>query len=150
MKFIWRMIQGGLIGILVGFMLALLFSVWHHASMFMPSSPAFIAHFSSQLMATIVSVGLWALMGIVFRVASLLIFTIDRWSITRQTIVHFLVTYVFFTPLAIAAGWFPLGQFLISYSIEFVLIYIISWLSAMQVARHTVRQLNRLLTDSKR
>ncbi|MTV82259.1 DUF3021 domain-containing protein [Secundilactobacillus folii] len=153
MKFSWRVIQvsliGGLIGILIGFLLALISSVLNQSPVFLPSTPTFVAQYQNNLTATLVSVGLWALMGIVFSATSSIIFAIDRWSITHQTVIHFLITYVLFTPLAVTAGWFPVKYYLISYSIEFLIIYFITWLVSMQIAKATVRKLNRLVSKEK-
>ncbi|MGV1143727.1 DUF3021 family protein [Staphylococcus aureus] len=38
-----------------------------------------------------------------------LIFTDTDWSITKQTVVHFILMMILFVPLAILAGWFHLN-----------------------------------------
>ncbi|GAX03969.1 hypothetical protein IWT140_01603 [Secundilactobacillus pentosiphilus] len=149
MKVIGHMISGAVIGITIGFMMALVFSVLNQTATFMPSTPEFVARFSNNLMATIVSAGLWALMGIVFDVTSYLIFEKSQWSITHQTIVHFIVTYVCFTPLAIIADWFPVQHYFLSYTLEFVIIYVMMWFISMQIAKAKVRRLNQLLHENK-
>ncbi|GAW98158.1 DUF3021 domain-containing protein [Secundilactobacillus mixtipabuli] len=149
MKVIAHVISGAVIGITVGFMIALGFSVLNHTATFMPSTPEFVARFSNNLAATVASTGLWALIGIVFEVASYLVFVRSQWSITHQTIVHFIVTYACFTPLAIIADWFPVQDYLISYTIAFVIIYLIAWFSSMQIAKAKVRRLNQLLNNNQ-
>lgn len=149
MKVIRHMISGAVIGITVGFMMALFFSVLNQTATLMPSTPEFVARFSNNLMATTASAGLWALMGIVFDVTSYLIFERSQWSITHQTIVHFVVIYACFTPLAIIADWFPVWHYFFSYTLEFIMIYIIVWFISMQIAKAKVRRLNQLLNGNK-
>ncbi|MCH5461625.1 DUF3021 domain-containing protein [Lactobacillus sp. LC28-10] len=147
MKIIVRVISGAIVGVTIGFIIALVFSLLNQTTIFMPSTPAFVDRFSNNLMATLASAGLWALIGIVFDVASYLIFERSQWSITRQTVVHFVITYACFTPLAIIADWFPVQNYLISYTIEFVIIYVITWFISMQIAKAKVRRLNQLLSQ---
>lgn len=149
MRIMSRIISGAVIGVTVGFIIALFFSVLNQTATFMPSTPEFVARFSNNLNATVASTGLWALIGIVFDVASYLVFERSQWSITRQTVVHFVITYACFTPLAIIADWFPVQHYLISYTIEFVIIYVITWFISMQIAKAKVRRLNQLLTAKK-
>ncbi|MFC6254053.1 DUF3021 domain-containing protein [Secundilactobacillus hailunensis] len=149
MKIISHTISGAAAGITIGFLLALSFSLLNHTTVFMSSTPDFINQFPNSLIATIASAGLWALMGIVFDVGSYLIFE-TQWSITRQTIVHFIVTFALFTPLALLAGWFPVQSYLIFYFIEFVIIYIIVWFISMQIAKQKVQRLNQLVDKAKK
>ncbi|ANZ60681.1 hypothetical protein AYR62_13850 [Secundilactobacillus paracollinoides] len=147
-----RVIIGVVVGVFIGFMIAMGISLAYRAPIFMPSSTSFVNHFSSSLMATAASIGLWALMGIVFAVGAL-VFEVERWSITRQTVTNFIITYVLFTPLAVLAGWFPISplwSWLLSFTIEFIVIYVIMWVTSMRVARASVRRLNALLNQTKK
>ena len=149
MKIISHALSGAAAGITIGFLLALSFSLLNHTTVFMSSTPDFINQFPNSLIATIASAGLWALMGIVFDVGSYLIFE-TQWNITRQTIVHFIVTFALFTPLALLAGWFPIQSYFMMYLIEFVIIYVIIWAVSMQIAKSKVHQLNQLLNKAKK
>lgn len=148
-KFIKTTLNSGVIGIAVGFMVALFFSVAFNANYLEPSSPMFNNQFHSPLTATVVAAILWMLMGIVFGIASQ-IFTVERWSITRQTLTHFIVVFVLFTPLAIIAGWFPLDVlWLVYYTIIFVVIYLVMWFISMLDARQQIMSANQSLKDSR-
>lgn len=142
-------LSGVSLGICIGFLFALSFSLSYQTSYFMPSTPEFVNHFSSNTLATAASALLWACMGILSSVSPL-VFRIEKWSITRQTIVHFVITFVFFTPLAILAGWFPLNIFwLISYTLIFLVIYVVMWLIFMRRAKREISDLNQLLFKRK-
>ncbi|CAH1856143.1 DUF3021 domain-containing protein [Convivina intestini] len=146
MKYV-RMIRFGVItGVFIGFMSALLFSWLYQSDVFQPSSPKFVAHISDNLTAVTISAVIWALMGIVFSTAQM-IFEVESWSITKQTVLHFITTYTGYTILAILAGWFPLNfWYLLQYSLIFVVVYIIIWSISMYIARRNVRELNQELS----
>ena len=58
-KWLARLISGGIIGIAIGFMMALAFSVGYGADVFMPSSPALVTEFSTNVRAKVASDGVW-------------------------------------------------------------------------------------------
>ncbi|BDR57827.1 DUF3021 domain-containing protein [Xylocopilactobacillus apicola] len=143
-----RIIKSSLAGVAVGFLIALLFSWVNSGGKFLASKPQFNARFSSNLTAVTVSAGIWALMGAIFG-ASYLIFEQEKWSITRQTVIHFLVTIVFFLPLAIFAGWFPFtAGGIISAVVEFVIIYSLIWWWQMERAKKKIKMLNDAISAS--
>ncbi|KRL01106.1 DUF3021 domain-containing protein [Liquorilactobacillus capillatus] len=130
-------------GITIGLLISLVFSYIYRLENYVPSAPYFTEMFKHPLNAIAVSIVLWALMGILFSTTSL-IFTKENWSITRQTVTHFIVTFVGFVPLAILAGWFPLrwGVF-IFFTIIFVIIYVFLWFISMLKAKHDIQKINR-------
>lgn len=76
-------------------------------------------------------------MGLVFGLGYY-IFEIKDWSLTKQTIVNFIVYYCGFTPLAILAGWFPLTWPLFAaFSATFIVIYAIIWLIAYYIDKRS-------------
>lgn len=132
-------------GIATGFLISLFFNLINNSSTYQPSSIDFSKQFSSNMVATLISTLLWALMGFVFSAGSL-IFNCEKWSITKQTIMHFLITLVFFTPLAVLAGWFPFGFLGILMCIGyFVIIYLIAWYIEMKKAKVRVDKINHAI-----
>jgi hypothetical protein len=149
-RLIERILQGIPQGVLIGFSIALVFSFIYRVDHFVPSSPDFVAQFSSNTVATFISALLWAAMGGVFSGASL-IFEKETWSITRQTIWHFIITYLGFTPLAVLAGWFPWNlPWLGGFTLIFIAMYILQWIIYMFVARRQIEQLNHLVKSRKK
>ena len=137
--------NGAGIGIVVGYLMALIFSWVFGSSSFYASRPGVVDSFNNSLTAATVSTGLWALIGLVFGFGGL-IFDQEQWSITKQTVIHLLVTYVTFTPLAILCGWFPLNLGWIGiYTLIFIAVYVAIWSSEFQATKREIRRLNRLL-----
>ncbi|MBW1605006.1 DUF3021 domain-containing protein [Lactobacillus sp. Sy-1] len=143
MKLIKLIFNGCVIGISIGFIIALFFSLVAGSSQFEPSAPVFTSKFTSNVSATMVSLFLWVLMGLIFQFSSL-IFKAERWSITKQSIIHFLITYSSLTALGTIAGWFQFIP-LISYTITFIIIYLVIWIISMKVAKQRVDQINHLI-----
>jgi len=146
-KIIRLVITGGIIGSFIGFNIAVFCSLIFKTTYFVPSSPYFVLGHSS--FAVLVSELLWILIGVVFAAANR-VFTIEKWSITRQTITHFLITYILFTPIAVACGWFPLTfHYLFWFTVEFIAIYIIIWFGCMIKTKYKVNKLNKTLKQNK-
>ncbi|USS89858.1 DUF3021 domain-containing protein [Fructilactobacillus cliffordii] len=146
MRRIWNYtVSGAIGGLFTGFWLAMLFSKLNGLNRLFPSSPAFISHFDSELTATAVAGGMWMAMGIVFSLSSL-IFGVERWSITKKTVLHFIVTYVLFSTLAVVSQWFPFNfAYFANFTIIFIIIYVVMWMIEMRKARQTIAEINQKL-----
>ncbi|MDF7669157.1 DUF3021 domain-containing protein [Lactobacillus sp. ESL0703] len=140
--------SGILSGIAIGFVIALCCNLIDQTNYFMPSNPPFLHRFSSVTLATLISTILWAMMGFLGG-ASALIFMQEKWSITKQTVIHFIVTFCLFTPLAILAGWFPLNFLWLSlYTLVFVIVYAIIWYTSMLKAKKQISKINRAIKEN--
>lgn len=136
-------VVGAMSGVTGGVLISLAFSA-AFSSTYMPSTPRFMAHFSSSVSAMGASVLLWAMMGVLWG-TSILIFRIDSWSMTRQTVVHFAICYVVYTLLAELAGWFPQTFVWLRYTILFIGIYVWIWLTQYLWAKAYVARINAKL-----
>ncbi len=129
------------IGVTIGLIFALIFCQVNNLPQFTPSTENFVSLFANPVQATFVSMIIWALMGAIYGGSSV-IFEQERWSITRQTFSHFLITYILVTPLSILAGMpFNLTIFL-GYTLNYCVVYLIIWLATMFFSRRMAEQLN--------
>ena len=85
-----------------------------------------------------------ASMGIGFLFGAIpIIFTIDEWSLLKQTIVHFTLMIAVFLPISLWAGWLPLKPLSVSIFLgTFVLIYIVMWFIQYLYWRRKTEKLN--------
>lgn len=121
------------VGVFIGTVMSLIFSYLDGAKYFSPSNSIFTSQFIRPLDAVLISVILWGLMGLVFGLGYY-IFEIKDWSLTKQTIVNFIVYYAGFTPLALFAGWFPLTwPSFAAFTMAFIVVYAIIWLIAYYI-----------------
>ncbi|MFD3447412.1 DUF3021 domain-containing protein [Microbacteriaceae bacterium 4G12] len=83
-----------------------------------------------------------SVIGVVYLVANL-IFEIEEWNLTKQTILHFLIMFSIYFPIAIWVGWLPL-QFIPLFisSIAFIFIYVIIWLCIKAYWKRKINSLN--------
>lgn len=145
MKVFKNLINGTILGITLGLLISLFFSYIFNTNYLVPSSPRFVMQFSTPLNAIAFSIVLWGFMGLLFSLANY-IFYLDRLSITKQTIYHFIVTYFGYTSLAIMAGWFPKTMIWLSvYTIIFILIYCLIWIISMREAKKLTDSINKLI-----
>lgn len=144
MKFIKKIFSGFCTGTTIGMAFSLFFSKWYGIS-YVPSTPQFISHFNGLTNAVLMSVILWGLMGILWTLCGR-IFKIKPWSLLKQTIVHFIVSYVGYTILAILCGWFPMN-WLFYYTIIFILAYVFFWIVVTAYEKHNIRKINQVLNN---
>lgn len=129
-------------GITIGLVFSIVFS-YLYVGAYHPSTPVFMNKFDNQLNAITISVVIWGLMGVVFSLGSL-VFRQESWGITKQAIVHFAITYLGFSLLALSAHWFPINVvWLVMYTLIFILIYLIIWSVQFMIGKRYVKQINR-------
>lgn len=142
-------LRGIVIGQFIGFWMATIFSAVNGAPTWLPSPPLWTSQFPSLTVAILVASLLWWAMGILFALGSDLIFSAEEWSITKRTVIHFVVTILGFTFLACLSGWFPIEPApIFGFILIFIVVYMIIWSINMLHARHTVNQLNQHLNTT--
>jgi hypothetical protein len=145
-----RIYQGLSRGIMIGLTMALIFSSIFGGNKFYPVSPVsfmgeiYYAHLNENLIMFI-AVVLWGCIGLLFQFTSL-IFTHTDWSITKTTVMHFMISYIGFLPLAILSGWFPLYiSAILMFTFIFIIIYFIMWYINYSKAKKMVAAINNVL-----
>ncbi|MEL5940239.1 DUF3021 domain-containing protein, partial [Tetragenococcus halophilus] len=102
----------------------------------------------NEIQAMLGAIGLWSAIGSIFSLASLFYSETD-WSVTKMTLVHLIITYLTFLPLATIAGWtsLKLGT-LLGFTLTFLLIYVVIWFVAMLRVKKEIDALNKYLQDN--
>ena len=144
-KILKSIIIGFFIGIDIGLFMSVVFSFMIADGSYYPAPVRFMEHFSNETSAMVASIFLWAAIGILFSVTSL-IFRESEFSITKMTILHCVISYIFFVPLSILAGWYTFNlSALASFTIVYIIIYIIVWVIFMLINLNHVREINAKL-----
>lgn len=133
------------LGITIGLLISLFFSYVDGAKSYFPSSPEFVNQFSSPLNALLASIIIWGSIGFLSGVAGL-VFRVNKWSLLKRTIIHFLATYLDVLLLGIIAGWFPINfiNWLI-FTIIYLAIYLIVWFINYKRIKHDIYKINQKL-----
>lgn len=142
---IYRFVFGIFIGIDIGLFMSIFFSYIVGNGAYQPAPTGFISHFPNELSAMLVSILIWAAIGVLFSTTSL-IFTHTEFSITKMTLLHCVINYIVFVPLSIVAGWygFNLAE-LASFTIVYIIIYVIIWIVFMFINMKHIREINAKL-----
>ena len=144
-KFIKRAIMGFVYGVFIGQTILILESIMAGNGNFYPVSAYLAQHTNSTLAAVIIQYFVTAVIGMTFACTTL-IFEIDKWSITAQTALHFVITSVVMYISGFLCGWFPhtTGSTVIWFAI-FIVIYVIMWVSFTLYFRKQTKKINEAL-----
>ena len=81
---------------------------------------------------------------------STVVYDIEKWSVARATVTHFLITFLCFYLLAFALGWFRFGDSLFwTITAAMVAGYIIIWLIQYLIYKRQIRKMNDNLQKRK-
>lgn len=133
------------IGISINYVIAAVTSLLWGQGWFSPVVPPFQTAVGSEAAANAVQLLLVALMGFVFG-ASSCIWDVERWSLLRQSALHFLIIAAAFLAVAWVCCWMehtPL--WLLGYLGIFAAIYAVIWLSISLSIRAKIKAVNQKL-----
>lgn len=146
------LLRGVAIGIIIGLVNSVFFSYVFANGVYYPMSPTstsgayFYSHFS-ETTTFIIALICWSLIGIGFTLARK-IFQKEDWSILQMTVTHFATVLVFFLPLSIISGWYPLNvKAIIFFLIMFVIIYVIIWAIMLTINIYRIKVINEKLNN---
>ena len=144
-KIIKRAIMGFVYGVFIGQTILILESLNAGNGSFCPVSEYLVQHASSTLAAVIIQYFVTGLIGISFS-ASTVIFEIDKWSITAQTALHFVITFAVMLFAGFVCGWFPHRvSGVLVWFVVFVVIYVIMWIIFSLYFRRQTKKINEAL-----
>ena|SRR5699024_6749910 len=149
MKLIGR---GATMGVILGLIISIVNSYVFAAGVYYPMSPfstsgAFFYERLSETTTFIIALLVWALVGIVSIFAGK-IYSIETWSIAKMTVVHLLTMFIFFLPLSIIGGWYPLKtSAILSFIIIFIIIYFIIWATLLLINIYRIKKINHKLNN---
>ena len=144
-KIIKRAIMGFVYGVFIGQTILILESLNAGTGNFCPVSEYLVQHASSTLAAVIIQYFVTGLIGISFS-ASTVIFEIDKWSITAQTALHFVITFAVMLFAGFVCGWFPhTVRSTIIWFVIFIVIYVLMWAGFMLYFKKQTKKINEAL-----
>jgi hypothetical protein len=133
------------LGIAIGVVFAIIFSLAMVDGRYYPVTPGLLNMAGSELAAVIVQTVLCGLFGTMWAGSSV-IFQIESWSLTRQTLTHLAIAMPSSLVVALASAWVPLHLVAILLFIGiWILIYTVIWLSLTFYWRSQIKKLNSQL-----
>lgn len=138
------------IGVFVSTTITVLISVTEGgfgANVYSAVSPALSAQMGGELNAVVFQYILSCILGFAFGMGSA-IYSIEKWNLTRQTIVHFVVVSVSMLPVAYVCRWIdPSFLSVIVYFAAFAADYFIIWFIQRQYWKKKVEKMNQKLKN---
>lgn len=150
-KAILRGLLGIPTGITLGYFITIISSLAWGEGLYSPCvTPELVSLMGNELNAVILQTIFYALLGIVYAAGSV-IWEIESWGITKQTLVYFLIGVSVMMPVAYFTYWMEhsLTGFL-AYLGIFALIFFVIWLSMYLVMLYLVKTMNKKLNEKAR
>lgn len=140
-KAILRGLLGFPIGVFIGYAITIIISLIAEDGGYMPAVPVLVAQYG-EIKAVVLQFVLSGLLGAVSAAGSV-VWETDRWSILKQTFVHFLILSLTMLPIAYFAGWMEktVAGFALYFSI-FIVLYAIIWAVQCLVWRQKIKKVN--------
>lgn len=144
-KALLRGLIGAPLGVFIGYTITILVSLFLKDGGYYPVVPQLIDSVGSELNAVILQYILSAILGFASAFGSA-IFEIDEWSITKQTVAHFLLLSISMFPVAYFSYWMQHTlPGILSYIGIFVVLYIIIWIIQINFWKKRIEGINRKL-----
>lgn len=149
-KILFRSLLGAPIGVTVSLIITIVFSLCMGHGEYFPAPHELTEWCKNETTAVIVQMICSLFVGAVGG-ASSVIWEIEKWSLLKQTLVHFAVIALPFIGVGYVMNWLP--HYLIGalcYIGGFILVYVIMWLSIYFSVKSKIKKMNRHLQELQR
>ncbi len=146
-KILFRSLLGVPVGVTISLIVTIVISLCSGHGEYFPAANDLIAWCGSEVAAVIVQMICSMFIGAVFAGASV-IWEIEKWSWTRQTLIHFAVFVVSFAPISYVLNWMPHNLYgALSFSAAFIMMYVLIWVSMYFSIKAKIKKMNRQLQE---
>lgn len=144
-----RCILGAPLGMVISLVISIIISLCINDGSYYPVVPELADRCGNEINAVIVQYLFSAVYGAMWAGASV-IWDKDNWGLTRQTVIHLLITSVTTFPVAYFTGWMEHSvKGVIVYYATFIAIYACIWLFQYLPMKKRIAQMNEKLNDSR-
>ncbi len=135
------------IGIAISTTIALAISLFFGS--YSPVSPPLIDLMGGLMNAALFQYLASAALGFICGFGSA-IWAVERWSLLRKTVIHFLLLTFTLLPLSIACRWITPGFIsILIYFVIFAVLYLIIWIVQYLIIRHKISKMNDRLYEKR-
>ncbi len=139
--------MGAPIGVTISLVITIVISLWSENGEYCFAPPDLVTWCKSETAAVVVQTICSMAIGAVFAGTSVL-WEIEKWSVTKQTLVHFSVCIVVFLPLSYVLNWMPHRLFgALLYVAVFMITYVLIWVSQYFSMRAKIKKMNKQLQE---
>jgi hypothetical protein len=143
-KALLRSLLGAPLGVFISYTITIFIALSiPNNKTFDPVVPMLTQVMGNEVKAVVLQYFLSALLGFAFTIGSC-VFEVDEWSITKQIIIHFLISITAMFPIAYFCYWMKHTVWgIVSYIIIFAVIYAIIWTIQILAWRKRIDQINK-------
>ncbi len=146
-KIIYRSLVGAPVGVTISLIISIIISLCSSQGEYVAAPPDLIDWCGSETTAVIVQMICSMFIGAVYSGASV-IWEIEQWSLTKQTLIHFAVFVIPFVPISYVLNWMPHDLYgALSYAAGFIFMYIIIWGSMYFSMKTKIKKMNDQLHE---
>lgn len=147
-KLLIRSLIGAPIGVTISLIITIIFSLCLGHGEYFPAPHELIEWFGGdETVAVIVQLFFSLLIGAICSGASV-IWEIEKWSLLKQTGLHFLIVAIPFMGIGYIMNWLPHYLYgALGYIAGFILVYIIMWVSIYFSSKSKIKKINRHLQE---
>ncbi len=149
-KLIFRALLGAPVGLTISTVITIIISLCIDDGKFYATPPELVDLIGNEVNAMLVQTVCSFLFGAAFAAASV-IWEIERWSMLKQTLIHFAAISVSSFPIAFFMYWIPHNVYgALGYVGIFVGIYAIIWVAVFFSAKAKLKKLNEKLDSENK
>lgn len=148
-KLICRGLLGFPLGICIGYVITIAISAVRGGGYYAPCAPELVVQMGSEIGAVLLQALLCGILGTACAMGSV-VFEVERWGITKQTILHFLIMSFSLLPVAYISNWMEQSLWgVLSYFGIFVGVYVVIWAVQYLIWRVAVRKIDRKIRENR-
>lgn len=142
-KVMLRGLLGFQLGVFMGYTITILIALLLlDKGVYTPVVPLLAEVTGNEITAVVLQYGLSGLLGFAFAAGSA-VFEVEEWSLTKQTVIHFIISTVAMFPIAYFTYWMRHTLWgIILYISIFVIMYIIIWAIQSYFWRKKIKGIN--------
>lgn len=149
-KVMVRGLLGFPLGVFIGYAISIVISLVMEDGKYVPAVPSLIAQSGSEINAVMIQFALSGILGAASAAGSV-VWETDRWSILKQTFIHFLILSLTMLPIAYFTHWMEhsftgfagyFGIFIAIYAGIWAVQYTV-WKRKIEKLNHTIRERNQ-------
>lgn len=145
-----RSINGFFIGIAIGNILSIIFSLIFANGYYSLSLPQFVDKVGTQINAVVIQTVLHGIIGAVFSGAST-IWECEKWGLLKQTISYFTICFTVMMPIAYYLEWFNDDlKTIVIFIAMFIFIFLIIWIVIFIYIGIKIKKINKKIKLNKK
>lgn len=148
-KIFLRSISGFPLGLAIGYLITIIFSLIWANGYYTPCVPELIVMMGNEINAVLLQAFLCGILGMGFA-ASSVIWEMDDWGLVKQTGIYFLIVSVIMLPIAYITYWMEHSlKGVLSYFAIFAFIFAVVWIIQYIRAKQSVKKMNQILCQQR-